>query len=80
MDEGMDRSERVNACFWHCVLRYINNKRMTNASLRDRFKLDESKSESVSKVIRQAMDGGKIRPLDPTRSSKKFASYIPWWA
>lgn len=76
----MDRGERVQACFWHCVLRYINNNKMTNASLRDRFNLPESKSETVSKVIRQTMDEEKIKPVDPTRASKKFASYVPPWA
>lgn len=75
----MDRNERIRACFWHCVLRYVTGQKMTNASLRERFNLPESKSEAVSRIITDTMHEGKIKPDDPTRASKKYASYIPYW-
>jgi hypothetical protein len=76
----MDRKERLNACFWHCVLRYITGHKMTNSSLRERFTLPQGRSETVSRIISDAIHENKIKSDDPLRASRKFASYIPYWA
>lgn len=78
--EEMDRGERIRACFWHCVLRYISGQKMTNASLRDRFDLPETRSEAVSRVISDTIQENRIKSDDPLRTSKKYASYIPYFA
>jgi ATP-dependent DNA helicase RecG len=78
--EKMDGDERVRAAYQHCCLRYVTNQRMTNQSLRDRFKLPEAKSETISRVIRDAVDAGRVKPEDATSKSKKFARYVPFWA
>src|ERR1019366_3074282 len=46
--EDMDRDDRTRACYQHCVLKWVMAERMTNQSLRDRFKLPESKSAIIS--------------------------------
>jgi len=76
----MDRQERIRACFWHCALCYVTGKKMMNADLRGRFDLPESRSEAVSRVISDAVHDNRIKPDDPSRKSKKFASYVPYWA
>ena len=78
--EDMDRNERVRACFWHCVLRYVTNQKMNNASLRDRFNLPETKLETVSAIIADAIHEGKIKPSDPSSTSRRYANYLPYWA
>lgn len=78
--EDMDRNERIRACYWHCVLRYVTGQKMTNTSLRERFSLSESKSETVSRIIADTMHENRVKSDDPTRASKKYASYIPYWA
>ena len=78
--EEMDRKERINACFWHCVLRYVTGQKMTNSTLRDRFTLSQGRSETVSRIISDAIHENKIKSDDPSRASRKFASYIPYWA
>lgn len=78
--EKMDGDERVRAAYQHCCLRYVMNGRMTNQSLRDRFKLPESKSETISRVIRDAIASGRVKAEDPTSKSKKYARYVPFWA
>ncbi|HVG31516.1 MAG TPA: ATP-binding protein [Pyrinomonadaceae bacterium] len=78
--EEMDRKDRIRACFQHCVLRWMMNQKMTNTTLRDRFKLPESRAETASRIIRDAIEEGRIKLDDPTSSSKKFARYIPYWA
>lgn len=78
--EEMDRSARVRACYQHCVLKFVNRERMTNQSLRERFKLSASKSSSISQVIGWTLEEGLIRADEAVGGSKKFARYLPRWA
>ena len=34
----------------------------------------------ISKLIKDAIDIGKIKPKDPESESKKFSLYVPYWA
>ena len=76
--EDMDKDDRVRACYQHCCLKWVMNERMTNQSLRERFKLSEVKADQVSRIIRDTVDAGKIKPEDSS-SSKRYAKYIPYW-
>ncbi len=78
--EEMDRNDRIRACYQHCCLRYVMNQKMTNQSLRDRFKLPEKKTESVSRVIRDSMEAEIVKLADPTITSLRYRSYVPFWA
>jgi ATP-dependent DNA helicase RecG len=78
--EEMDRNDRIRATYQHCCLRYVMNEKMTNQSLRDRFRLPEKKSESVSRAIRDALELGIIRLFDPQQTSLRYRSYVPSWA
>ena len=78
--EDMERSDRIRACYQHCCLRYVMNEKMTNQSLRERFKLPDAKSESVSRVIRDGMEAGLIKLTDPNATAPRTRSYIPFWA
>lgn len=77
--DDMDRKDRNRACYQHCCLRYVMNEKMTNQSLRDRFKLPEGKAETVSRIIRDAVDAGLIKLDDPENASKRYAKYVPFW-
>lgn len=78
--EDMGRGDRIRACYQHCCLRYVMNEKMTNQSLRERFKLPDAKSESVSRVIKDAMETGLIKLTDPNATAPRTRSYIPFWA
>jgi len=78
--EQMDKADRIRATYQHCCLRYVMNEKMTNQSLRERFKLPEKKSESVSRAIRDTVDAGMIKLADPEVTSLRYRSYIPFWA
>lgn len=71
---------RVSACYQHCVLQYVLRKQMTNQSLRERFGLSESSSNTVSQIINAATDQ-KLIKMDPNApDSRRYARYIPYWA
>lgn len=78
--EEMDRNDRIRACYQHCCLRYVMNQKMTNQSLRERFKLPESKVATVSQIIASTVDANKIKVADPTQTSTRYRSYVPFWA
>ena len=78
--EAMDRSDRIRACYQHCCLRYVMNEKMTNQSLRDRFKLKEDKVATVSQIIAATVEAGKIKAADPAQTSTRYRNYVPFWA
>jgi predicted HTH transcriptional regulator len=53
---------------------------MTNQSLRNRFKIEEQNSATASRIIKEALNEGKIKEDDPTNKSRKYAKYVPFWA
>lgn len=77
--DDMDRNDRIRACYQHCCLRYVMNEKMTNQSLRERFQLPEGKVASVSQIIAATVDAGKIKLADPTQTSTRYRSYVPFW-
>jgi ATP-dependent DNA helicase RecG len=78
--DEMDRNDRIRACYQHCCLRYVMNERLTNQSLRERFKLAANKAATVSQIIKATVDAGKIKLADPTQKSDRYRSYVPFWA
>jgi predicted HTH transcriptional regulator len=75
----MDRADRSRACYLHACLRSVERDLMTNASLRVRFGIEEKNSAIASRIIRDAMEDGLVKPFDPAQG-KKYAKYQPFWA
>ena len=78
--EDMDRDDRIRACYQHAALKCVMAERMTNQSLRERFRLPESKTAIVSQIISAAIEMGKVKADETMGSSRKFARYLPFWA
>jgi len=78
--EEMDRNDRVRACYQHCALKWVMAEKMTNQSLRERFRLGEDKAAIASQVIAAAIEAGLIKPDETVGKSRKFARYVPFWA
>lgn len=76
----MDRNDRIRACFQHCALQWVLQRQMTNQSLRERFRLSERSTNTVSQIITATTEAGLIK-LDPNApTSRKYARYLPVWA
>jgi ATP-dependent DNA helicase RecG len=78
--EEMLREDRVRACYQHCALRWVMSERMTNQSLRERFRLPENKAATISQVISATIETGLVKPDEQVGGSRKFARYVPFWA
>ncbi|MDD9817241.1 MAG: putative DNA binding domain-containing protein [Gammaproteobacteria bacterium] len=77
--KDMDKADRVRACYLHACLKYVGREYLTNASLRERFGIEQRSRAVVSRYIREAVNDGKIKPytLDYGR---KYMKYQPFWA
>ncbi|HGY11710.1 MAG TPA: transcriptional regulator, partial [Desulfobacterales bacterium] len=76
----LGKKEKVRACYQHTCLKYVSNEKMTNQSLRDRFKIEDKNAAIASRIIRNALKDEVIKKDDPESKSRKHASYLPFWA
>lgn len=75
----MDKEDRTRACYLHCCLRYVNREPTNNSSLRERFGIEQKNQAQVSRVIKETINAGLIRPYDPGAGPKAMR-YVPCWA
>jgi ATP-dependent DNA helicase RecG len=75
----MTEPDRIRACYQHACLCFVMGKKMTNASLRERFGIEEKNAAKASRLIAEAVEADRIKPADP-KQGKRFASYLPFWA
>lgn len=76
----MSIEDRIRACYQHTCLHYVNNQPVNNQSVRRRFNIAKNNVSFASKIISETMTAGLIKASDPESASKKFASYVPFWA
>lgn len=76
----MDKKDRIRACYQHACLKFVTNDKMTNQSLRERFKIADENAAMVSRMIKDTFEAGLIKEEDPESKSRKFVKYIPIWA
>jgi predicted HTH transcriptional regulator len=77
--KDMDKDQRVHACYLHASLRWVMHEPMTNTTLRERFGIEPQNSAQASRIIKEALVAGLIKPFDLTQG-KRNARYIPVWA
>lgn len=73
----MERHEKLHACYMHASLKYVSKDYLTNSSLKERFGVTDS--PTISRIIKDAVENGKIKPLDPN-TAPRYMKYIPYWA
>ncbi len=71
--------ERAQAVYQHCCLRYVTNQITNNESIRERFKIEKQNSAQASRLLREALEAGRIRALD-AKIGTKLMRYVPYWA
>ncbi|MCV7247927.1 putative DNA binding domain-containing protein [Mycobacterium koreense] len=75
----MTPEERLRAVYLHACLRMVSREQLTNKSLRERFRMSEAHTSTVSTYIRDALDAKLIVPDDPN-ASRRHMRYVPYWA
>lgn len=75
----MSREDRRRACYLHACLKKVNHEFVTNASLRERFKVDTRNSAMISRLLNDTCDAGLIKPTEDSLSDRT-KKYVPFWA
>lgn len=70
---------KLRACYFHACITYIIQEPMNNSSLRKRFGVDEKNSSGISRLLKEAVEKGLIRVVDPD-TAPRYKRYIPYWA
>ena len=76
----LDRQERIYACYQHACLKYVANEKMTNLTLRERLGIEKQNYPMASRIIRDAINAGKIKEEKTENQSRNNRGYIPFWA
>ena len=58
----------------------VGTQAFQNQSLRERFRLPESKTATASQVIGATKDAGLIKTDESDTTSTRYARYLPFWA
>ncbi len=72
--KDMSVDDRIRACYQHCVLKYVERKRMANKTLRGRLGISDANYPTASKIISDTIKKGFIK------ESEKPKEYVPIWA
>ena len=75
----MYKEDKVRSCYLHACLRYVQRDTMTNSSLRERFAIPDRNLAIASRIIRDTVEDGLVKPYDPEQG-RKHARYVPYWA
>lgn len=77
--KDMEKEDRVRACYLHVCLQYVQRKKMTNKSLRERFGVPEIKGAQVTRVINSTLEAELIKKVGVSEA-RKDAKYVPYWS
>lgn len=72
--KNMSTDDKVRACYQMAVLLHLQDKKLTNESLRERFGIPKTNYPAASKIISEAMKRDLIKEAD------KSKEYEPSWA
>lgn len=73
----MTPEERVRACYFHAVLKFLGGEKMKNASLCARLGIASKNAAQATAVINKTLEAGLIRVADPDHPR---GGYVPHWA
>ncbi|SNA86022.1 hypothetical protein NO004_560142 [Flavobacterium psychrophilum] len=59
---------------------FEDRKELNNQSVRERFGIDKNSSSVASRIISDTFEARLIKLSDPEITSRKYATYIPYYA
>ena len=73
------KEDRIRTCYMQACLAYVNFSAISNADIREIFGLSDKDKVKISRVIKDTIEKGLIKPLDPN-TAPRYMKYIPYWA
>lgn len=75
----LSKVDRIRACYLHACLCYVTHRKMTNATLRERFGIANQNAAEASRLLKEAVDDGKI-VINGSSAGRRHRTYLPFWA
>lgn len=76
----MTKSEKIMACYQHACLMWEDNKTINNQSIRERFSLNKNQAPTATRILADTVEAGFIKSSDEEFVSRKYSSYVPFYA
>ncbi|MDE6198805.1 MAG: putative DNA binding domain-containing protein [Muribaculaceae bacterium] len=76
----MTKQEKILACYQHACLMWENNEAISNQSIRERFKLNKNQAPTATRILADTVEAGFIKSTEDEFQSRKYSSYIPFYA
>ena len=73
------KDDRIRTCYMQSCLAYVNFETISNSDVREIFGLDEKEKVKSSRIIKDTLETGLIKPVDPN-TAPRYMKYIPHWA
>lgn len=77
---AMSKNEKINACYQHACLMWEDNEAITNQSIRDRLKLTKNQAPTATRILADTVEAGLIKSSNDESQSRKYSSYVPFYA
>ena len=73
------KEDRIRTCYMQACFAYVNFGTITNVDIRKVFGLEETDKVKSSRIIKDTVGAGLIKPVDPN-TAPRYMKYIPHWA
>lgn len=77
--EMTTKEDKIRTCYMQACLAYVNFEAISNSEIRQIFGLSEKDKVKASRIIKDTIDAGLIKTLDPD-TAPRYMKYIPYWA
>ena len=75
----MPKMDKIRTCYMQACLAYVRYSAVTNADIRILFGLSDTEMSKASRIIKETIGEGLIKPLD-ANTAPRYMKYIPFWA
>jgi predicted HTH transcriptional regulator len=75
----LPKEDKVRTCYMQACLAYMEHSAISNADLRTVFGLSDEEKMKVTRIIKETVRKGLIKPID-TNTAPRYMKYIPFWA
>jgi len=73
------KQDRIRTCYMQACLAYVRFSGIGNADVRQLFNINSDESYKSSRVIKDTVEAGFIKPIDEN-TAPRYMKYIPFWA
>ncbi|MCD8196452.1 MAG: transcriptional regulator, partial [Lachnospiraceae bacterium] len=73
------KEDRIRTCYMQACLAYVEFDAINNSDIRELFDLEDKDKVKASRIIKDTLSAGLIKPLDP-KTAPRYMKYIPAWA